>query len=53
VSGWSKPDWQEDLYGLGNPGDGARDIPDVSIHAGGGGAAGAGGVWGARVRTLL
>jgi subtilase family serine protease len=45
-AGWSKPEWQSYLSGLGNPDDSVRDIPDVSIHAAGGGKAGGGGVWG-------
>ncbi|WP_164931852.1 S53 family peptidase [Dyella sp. M7H15-1] len=36
-AGWSKPSWQSGL--VGNPSDGVRDIPDVSLFA-------ANGVWG-------
>lgn len=36
-AGWPKPSWQSGLFG--NPGDGVRDIPDVSLFA-------ANGVWG-------
>jgi subtilase family serine protease len=36
-AGWGKPAWQSGLFG--NPSDGARDIPDVSLFA-------ANGVWG-------
>jgi len=35
-SGWAKPSWQSGLFG--NPGDGVRDLPDVSLFA-------ANGVW--------
>jgi subtilase family serine protease len=35
-AGWAKPSWQSGLFG--NPGDGVRDLPDVSLFA-------ANGVW--------
>jgi subtilase family serine protease len=35
--GWAKPSWQAGVFG--NPGDGVRDIPDVSLYA-------ANGLWG-------
>jgi subtilase family serine protease len=31
--GWAKPSWQASLSNLGNPSDGVRDIPDVSLFA--------------------
>ncbi len=37
--GWPKPSWQSVLSNLGNPNDGVRDTPDVSLFA-------ANGVWG-------
>ena len=37
--GWTKPSWQAALSRLGNPNDGVRDVPDVSLFA-------ANGVWG-------
>jgi subtilase family serine protease len=36
-TGWSKPSWQAGIFG--NPADGVRDVPDVSLFA-------ANGVWG-------
>jgi hypothetical protein len=37
--GWPKPSWQSSLSNFGNPNDGVRDTPDVSLFA-------ANGVWG-------
>ena len=37
--GWAKPSWQASLSNLGNPNDGVRDLPDVSLFA-------ANGIWG-------
>jgi len=33
-AGWSKPSWQSGIFG--NPADGVRDLPDVSLFAGNG-----------------
>ena len=30
-AGWPKPSWQSEI--LGNPSDGVRDVPDVSLFA--------------------